>query len=72
MANLNGNASNFIYTPTSFSLLAQFQRTHCKSTQGVVKIEMGDTNFRGFYSCGKETKQKGKNRERITTWFHEK
>ena len=47
MAHLNGNASNFIYTP--FPLLAQFQRTHYKSTQGVLKIEMTDTIFRGFF-----------------------
>ena len=57
MAHLNGNASNFIYTP--FPLLAQFQRTHYKSTQGVLKIEMTDTIFRGFV-CAAE-KKKGRN-----------
>ena len=56
MAHLNGNASNFIYTP--FPLLAQFQRTHYKSTHGVLKIEMRDTIFRVFL-FGKE--KKGRN-----------
>ena len=54
MAHLNGNASNFIYTP--FPLLAQFQRTHYKSTHGVLKIEMTDTILE-FFLFGKEKKK---------------